>query len=107
MNSTSSCISSRTGAESFLWTLLIKSLTVFMFSVELSCILKSLARTILVPSSKKQSKITPITDSGFMYQSITGIPEDKSTYIIMAVIRNEFYTGAVLKIPYTARIAVF
>lgn len=56
---------------------------------------------------KKQSKITPVTDRGFMYQSITGIPEDKSTYIIMAVIRNEFHTGAVLKIPYTARIAVF
>ena len=56
---------------------------------------------------KKQSKITSVTDSGFMYQSIAGIPEDKSTYIIMAVIRNEFHTGAVLKIPYTARIAVF
>ena len=65
MNSTSPRASSRTGAESFLWTLLIKSLTMFLFSAELSCILKSLARTILVPSSKKQGKITPVTGSGF------------------------------------------
>ena len=56
---------------------------------------------------KKQGKITSETDNGFMYQSITGGPEDKSACRITAVIRNEFHTGAVLKIPFTARIAVF